>query len=532
MIQHAPKYKPLLFTTTMRNPKRLKGILNVFKHFDGEQLTNELAASIMGELIRYGLYRPTKGITKNIEQKWGSKRITDTSQIGIELLSNKDVAHLLEKNPQKHKEAGFEEGWPSRFATVFDLAKELGFVYYKQGENIEFSEIGNLLADSIEITTEDSLIGLNDVHPEFEQHAFLNALVKYQRKNPFVRVLNDNVPLILLLEVIQKLKGDPDLSDAGISKLELPFVAFWKDNDSDALYQFIKTFRERHGLNPSLEAIVDACVDDIMAGDYKKFKPSSLTSDYVDEFIRKMRLTGIFSLRGAGRFLDINQKEINKVRYILATYSDYSEYTDEREYFKYVSTIDDNLVSVVPTTSEEQNVYLEKWVNTFSWDEIRNEMMTLAQKQMSKNDILKYIAAPVRLEFLTSIAIKSKFPDIRVVPNYPVDDEGLPTSTAAGTNNTGDIECYENLDGILIEVTMSEGRTQTMMEVWPISRHLAEFRNKTENSMCYFVAPSIFSDSAKQIKYVKQTENLFISPKTIEEFLKHLENNSVLYSAV
>lgn len=531
MRQHAPKYKPLLFTTTMRNPKRLKGILNILKRFNGETLTNELATLIMGELIRYGLYRPTKGITENIEQKWGSKRITDISQIGIELLSDEDVSSLLEKNPQKHKEAGFEAGWPSRFATVFDLAKEFGFVYYNQGEAIEFSEIGNLLADSIEITTENNLIGLNDLHPEFEQYAFLNALAKYQRKNPFVRVLNDNVPLILLLEVIQRLKDDPELSDAGISKLELPFVAFWKDNDSESLYQFIKDFRNRYGLNPSLEAIVDACVDDIMEGDFKKFKPSSLTSDYVDEFIRKMRLTGIFSLRGAGRFLDINQKEINKVQYILSTYSDYSEYTDERQYFEYVSTIDNNLVSIAPTTVEEQNVYLEKWVSTFSWEDIRKEMTILAQKQMSKNDILKYLAAPVRLEFLTSVAIKSRFPNIRVTPNYPVDDEGLPTSTAAGTNNTGDIECFEDVNGVLIEVTMSEGRTQTMMEVWPISRHLTEFSKKAQNSMCYFVAPSIFSDSVKQIAYVKQTENIFIAPKTIEEFLVHLESSDVLYAS-
>jgi hypothetical protein len=69
-----------------------------------------------------------------------------------------------------------------------------------------------------------------------------------------------------------------------------------------------------------------------------------------------------------------------------------------------------------------------------------------------------------------------------------------------------------------------------MMEVWPISRHLAEFGKKTENSMCYFVAPSIFSDSAKQIGYVKETEKLFIAPKTIEGFLEHLEKNKTLYS--
>jgi hypothetical protein len=530
-MEHESKYKPLLFTTTMRNPRRLKGVLSILKPYNGQILTDELSTEIMGELIRYGLYRPTRAITEEITEKWGAKRITDSSQIGIELLSDEEVLHLLINNPQKHKEAGFAHGWPSRFATVFDFSKELGFVYYNIGEDIAFSEIGRLLADSIEIETAENLIGLVDAHPEFEQQAFLNALAKYQRRNPFVRVLNDNIPLILLLEVIQKLKADPELNDAGISKFEIPFLAFWKDNDSEALYLFIKKFRVEHGLNPSLEVVIDACVDEIMEGDYKKFSPKSLTSDYVDEFIRKMRLTGLISLRGAGRFLDINQKEVGKVTYIINTYSNYQNYSDEREYFNYVSTIDQNLISTAPviTTTEEQNVYLEHWVQTYSWNEVRYEMTVLAKKQMSKNDILRYLAAPVRLEFLTAIAIKSKFPDVRVIPNYPVDDEGIPTSTAPGANNTGDIECFEDDKGVLVEVTMSEGRTQTMMEVWPISRHLQEFGKKLKNSMCYFVAPSIFSDSVKQINYVKQTENLFISPKTIEEFLNHLETENNLY---
>lgn len=47
--------------------------------------------------------------------------------------------------------------------------------------------------------------------------------------------------------------------------------------------------------------------------------------------------------------------------------------------------------------------------------------------------------------------------------------------------------------------------------------------------MCYFVAPSIFADSARQIEYVKEKDNLSIYPKTIKEFLDHLDNNAVLY---
>jgi len=49
--------------------------------------------------------------------------------------------------------------------------------------------------------------------------------------------------------------------------------------------------------------------------------------------------------------------------------------------------------------------------------------MILAQKKLSKDDLLKYLANPVRLEFLTSLAVKSRFPNVKVIPNYPCDDE-------------------------------------------------------------------------------------------------------------
>lgn len=53
-------YKPLLFTTTVRNPERMKRLLNILSKFNGEVLTSDLAEQIIGELIKYGLYRPMK----------------------------------------------------------------------------------------------------------------------------------------------------------------------------------------------------------------------------------------------------------------------------------------------------------------------------------------------------------------------------------------------------------------------------------------------------------------------------------------
>ncbi len=506
MNRRSAEYKPLLFTTTLRNPERLKWFLGVLKEYDGRVLTNELAEEVAGELIRIGLYKPTK-LTEIVRKKIKTK----------ELLTDKEVAKVLKDNPQNHKEAGFNKGWPSRFDTWFKIAKELGFVFYKMGEKIQFSEVGLKLVDN--------------EHPEFEQQAFLNAFVKYQSNNPFRRVLNENVPLILLLKVIKKLNADKDFNDAGISKLELPLIIFWKDNDAEKLYLRIKKLRKDFGYSPSWEVVSEICRSKIMRGKDKVRDDQSIMVDYPDEFIRKMRLTGLISLRGGGRFIDINKNEEAKVDYVLKTYSEYKKYKTEEEYFGYISTVDENLVSVIarPVTAEEQDQYLEKWIEVYSWEIIRGEMLNLADKHLTKDEILKYLSNPVRLEFLTALAVKSKFPSVKVIPNYPVDDEGIPTSTAGGIGNTGDIECYENVNGILIEVTMSEGRTQTVMEVWPIARHLQEFGKKTKNSMCYFVAPSIFTDSVRQIEYVKEKDNISIYPKTIKEFLEHLDNNAVLY---
>ena len=185
---------------------------------------------------------------------------------------------------QNHKEAGFSWGWPSRFDTWFKIAKELGFVFYRSGEKIRFSEIGLRLVDS--------------EHPEFEQQAFLNAFVKYQSNSPFRRVLNENVPLVLLLKVITKLNADDECNDAGISKLELPLIIYWKDNNAEKLYQRIKKLRQDFGYSPSWEVIAEICRDEIMKGEDIVRDDKSILVDYPDEFIRKMRLTGLISLRG------------------------------------------------------------------------------------------------------------------------------------------------------------------------------------------------------------------------------------------
>lgn len=379
----------------------------------------------------------------------------------------------------------------------------------------------------------DDSISVEEVHPEYEQQAFLHAMCKSQRSNPFVRVLNDNVPLILLLQVLSKINADSRWNGKGVTRKELPLFIFWKDNDSDALYQRICKLREDYGYNPSDEVIVDICRNEIMEGKMKKFDPASVISEYPDEYIRKMRITGLISLRGAGRFIDLNHNEDKRINYVLGHYSTYSKFHTEKDYFNYMAEVDRNLFEIesAHVSASQSEEFLAGWVREFEWTTIKKELEVLAKRgRMSDHQILKFIPAPVRLEFLSALAIKSKLPNVRVVPNYSCDDTGLPTSTAGG--GIGDIECFENTNGILVEVTMAEGRQQTVMEIWPIVRHLEEFKNRyTPNSQCVFIAPSIFRDSHRQIGYSRDVEGQIIRPYPIVDFIQYLETATALYSA-
>lgn len=525
-----PSYKPLLFTTTMRNPQRIKAMLWVLKKYDGQILDDTLATEIVGETIRYGLYRPMKK-SESIKVKWLN---TPKGEFGNELLSDSEVMFMIANNPQEHKEAGFERGYPSRFATIFDFAKELGFVYFTPGKPIEFSSIGDKLASVLDVSIdENGGIAVKEVHPEYEQQAFLHAMCKSQRANPFVKVLNDNVPLILLLQVLKKINSDPRWNGKGVTRKELPLFIFWKNNDAEALYQRICALREEYRYNPSDEVIIDICRKEIMEGKMKKFDPASVITEYPDEYIRKMRITGLISLRGAGRFIDLNHNEDDRINYVLEKYSTYPKFSNERDYFNYMANVDENLFAIEPihVSPSQSEDLLKAWVNEINWPTIKTELEVLAKRgRTSDHQVLKFIPAPARLEFLSALAIKSQMPNVRVIPNYVCDDTGLPTSTAGG--GIGDIECIENANGILVEVTMAEGRQQTMMEIWPISRHLKEFKDKyTQNSQCVFIAPSIFSDSQKQINYVRDIDGDVIRPYMIPDFIEYLETSTTLYSA-
>ena len=86
----------------------------------------------------------------------------------------------------------------------------------------------------------------------------MQSLARSQRSNPFVKVLNDNIPLLLLLQTIRLINFN---GGKGISRQELPILLFWKDNNASSLYHRIIKLREEHGFSPSDDVMIDVCIN-------------------------------------------------------------------------------------------------------------------------------------------------------------------------------------------------------------------------------------------------------------------------------
>lgn len=504
------KAKPLSFSTTIRNPERIPNFLRCILPFEGKILTSGIIHEVVKNIIREKEYTPMY-VTRTADLKAISKSDDET-------FTDKQLEKIIEMSPQKHKEAGFEYGWDSRFDTWYKMIKEFGFIKYSMGEPIVITATGHMLVDAyMEEPSNEKKI----------QMVFLNALMKYQTNNPLRRNLNENVPLPLLLKVIQYLHEDSEENDAGLARHELPVLICWRDNDAYSAYRYIKAIRKSVGFSCSDEYIYEKCLSILESDNRNYLKMDKICHEAVDEYIRKMRMSGLLSLRGNGRFLDINRFELELANYVMENYMQYPKFEDENAYVDYMGTIDSTILQI----EVEHEVYfsnvrkqtLHRYAEEMTKESIQKELLLVCEKKESKHSILRYINAPTRLEFLTSIALVQNFKGLDVNPNYSVDDEGLPTFTASG--GYADIECYDSDCDSYFEVTLMCGRSdQVNNEIIPISRHLREAKEKRrQESFSIFVAPVIHPDTKEAAEWQKMKSGVDILTYNINEFIEVID---------
>jgi len=85
--QKKPEYKPLLFSTTVRNPSRMKDALKIMSKFEGKTLTNKLAKDIFKEVIKKKKYSPRKAwnnpLTRHLKEKYYSEESLTNSELDL-----------------------------------------------------------------------------------------------------------------------------------------------------------------------------------------------------------------------------------------------------------------------------------------------------------------------------------------------------------------------------------------------------------------------------------------------------------------
>lgn len=443
-------------------------------------------------------------------------------------------------------------GWESRIHTQFNFLNELGLVRVIKGEKIRISNNGKLM-----IKTYENGYPIEDEFDEtYEQSAFLNAFCKYQINNPYRKNTISVNFFPLVLNVIKYL--DEKYNYKGITRQEITFIISWGNNDYKTLAELIYQFRQEFQFKASDEVVYEYAMNlmdestpnnilmpatkTFIENKKKRYKFNKLIIETPDEVIRKLRLTMLISLRGAGTFIDINSNERNKINYIINNYSMNINFSNEDEYFDYMGAIDEelNFMQETEESEEEKDIKektIEEWAKEKDWDFYKEEIKNVFKngKNGTQNEILKYIKSTVRLEFLVAVIIKKALPDLKVIANYKADDQGIPFKTAPGGNskNIGsDIDVYEDSIHALLEPSIATSKSfQCEHEITSIRNHLICSANSDINDekdykewFALFLAPFIHKEVGNQVAVEKGVSDVDIYPWSCDDFVEFSQN--------
>ncbi|MDT0736521.1 AlwI family type II restriction endonuclease [Staphylococcus chromogenes] len=542
--------KPISFDTTIRNPERLPYFLSILKEYEGQVLTYDLALEIEAQIIIQKIFEPTMRTLGTYAKEYNVKfkfRASDQSSEAEKRVSDyfeewkkssngefplDKMLYLLNNTVTSFRQdSSMPGGWISRFYTQFAFANELGLVHTEFNEKIKFSKNGNLMIHDFK----NGKI-LDDYSDSYETSAFLIAFSKYQINNPYrSNTIKVNF-FTLVLKVIQYL--DKKYDRPGIHREDITFIIAWGNNDHVALAEYIYKFRNKFGYKASEETIYEYAMNIIDESTTNELRPATqsfinkkkkhykfdkLTGETRDEVVRKLRMTRLVSLRGAGRFIDINSMNIDKVDYILNRYFENINFDkfDAQNYLDYMGEIDNNLIyssEIVETELmlDAKQKALHEWSEK-PWEFLHNELIKSSKKVYTDNLVLKEIQAPTRFEFLVAIVLQKALKSAKIHPNYIVDDQGIPYSTASGQKEGiigADIDIFENNVHALAEPTISYARSfQVEHEIPSVQEHILsanemDFDNTDKQHINewfgLFIAPKIVSAVGNRIDIVKQ----------------------------
>lgn len=536
--------KPWSISTAVRNPDRLRGFLGVLRQLDGEEWNRNTQVSFQVRLIQARQYGAGKrqfyhGLTED------DKELIE----GYENISYERAEEIFHKK-------NYEDP-PMRGRNSFKPLEKFGFALIHKGR-IAITDSGKALLE------EQSDYG----------EIFLRALLKWQLPNPLERSfpasrgynIKPFVGALRLIDEVNRICRKRGMKSRGLSRLEFDIFALtlidWKKIGETA--EEIVNFRQ--------------------AGKAKRDEAERLRSgfeskhlrDYGDNALRYFRMTKYIRLRGWGTHVDLEPMRRNELRSLFKSddakprqFTGRGELPlDDTKGMSYARFLADANRPTLPGESKAELTSTVKFLSKELQKEgegiparatgtvtglkkqrddlrarlqsglrrrDRNRMQKPEQAETCINDLRSLLAKKqsgplppsLNLERLVTLGLDLMNDAENICPNYPLGDDGEPTSTAPA--GKPDIECFYKNFAAICEVTMLRNRQQWMQEAQPVMRHLREFGETVTGKPCYclFVAPSLHQDSLNIFHYsVKagyEGEHQRIVPLALKEFCDILD---------
>ncbi len=508
-------------STTLRNPYRFKDFLRILFDFEDKRWDKHTQIEFQIKLIQNRLYGLTNQFLKDLPQDLEKEFLNFDKKLDFEIA-------------KKIFEVKNYTDPAMRGRTSFKPLEKFGAIAVIDGK-IQITKLGDwILSDKFNIN-----------------QFFLKALLKWQYSNPLDRYFkNFNIkPFVGVLELIYKVNKrckKLNIKTKGISFWEFEIFALslsnYKDIDKKAkeLIEFRKEFESKKSFNEKEKY-------------YKNFKKNYLSNfsnkkhsrDYTDNAIRYFRLTNLLYIRGGGFYVDIDERKINLIEFIIKKICSYKEdFKNKMEYIEYLSNLElpkidfkekeffiENIVTL-------DNSYNRKKLMGLNIDELKdiyNYLIIFKKKDiLNVKDVIynlknyrkhQTLKPSIALEKYVAQALTIINSALKIQPNYIAGDDGEIIFTAPA--NKPDIECFYESFNSICEVTNLTSRDQWFNEGQPVMRHLRNFEKTYKNAYALFIAPKMHQDTINTfwfaVKYEYEGEKQNIIPITISQLIKILE---------
>lgn len=474
------------------------------------------------ELIRLRAYKPTR-MTPDDKEAYEDS--------GFEI-TNAHAQKIFES--QNYKDA------PMRGRQSMSVIRWLGLV--RVSPDIRLTEVGKGLVDG-SINLQDALLNY-----ALKWEVSIPGHATYKASEGFA--VRPFVGMLALIRRVNQLWTALGNNPVGLSRDEfnlfVPTLIDYKyiDEFAQRIVDIRTSSRGSMGSSKrkeNLDAGVLKHLQSLPHGTNSKVTDTDLSNlkDYGDNAVRYFRPTGFIEFRGSGRFIDLSRTSMAQVdllidqkEYIPAGYSSEEEYLDNlgdlgsykppwatvikiaevKNYLRDLVKEEAPGVSV-PTVKEPAAIAnirgedaeiagLKKALVDARLGKLKEESRNedFISKLIEEFDNLKkkiytgYLEAPVALEYAAYKAFLALNDALAVQPNYPLGDDGEPISTAPGGGT--DLYCDYETFSLSVEVTLSRGRSQWVMEGQPVQRHLRDVEGKTDKpTYGLFLAPTLYPDT-------------------------------------